>query len=149
MSPIKRRREKKRILIVTPEITYLPSDMGNMANYSSAKAGGLADVSGSLPIALHALKRGKNRLLDVRLVLPAYPDAVRAAGKLKKVADLHTTGAIGRVSILEGKLPGSDVTLWLVDAPGYFKIKFHNHQGVLYFHNMEAIKKLYRAKPSF
>ena len=85
MSPIKRRREKKRILIVTPEITYLPSDMGNMANYSSAKAGGLADVSGSLPIALHALKRGKNRLLDVRLVLPAYPDAVRAAGLDREV----------------------------------------------------------------
>lgn len=34
-----------RILIVTPEVTYLPDHMGNIANYLKAKAGGLADVS--------------------------------------------------------------------------------------------------------
>ena len=28
-----------RILIVTPEITYLPEGMGNMANHMTAKAG--------------------------------------------------------------------------------------------------------------
>ena len=37
-----------RILIVTPEVTYLPDDMGNIANYLKAKAGGLADVSAAL-----------------------------------------------------------------------------------------------------
>lgn len=88
--------------------------------YPLIKTGGLGDVSGSLPVALHALKRGKSRLVDVRLVIPAYPDAVKAAGKLKKVAELHSIGAIGPVNLLEGKLPGSDVTLWLVDAPQYF-----------------------------
>jgi len=41
-----------RILIVTPEITYLPHGMGNMANYLVAKAGGLADVSAALVSAL-------------------------------------------------------------------------------------------------
>ena len=39
---------KPCILIVTPEVTYLPQDMGNIANYLTAKAGGLADVSASL-----------------------------------------------------------------------------------------------------
>ena len=44
-----------RILIVTPEITYLPDGMGNMTNKLSAKAGGLADVSASLVSALYEL----------------------------------------------------------------------------------------------
>ena len=35
------------ILVVTPEITYLPEGMGKMANVLHAKAGGLADVSAS------------------------------------------------------------------------------------------------------
>ena len=43
---------KPRILIVTPEITYLPQGMGNMAGKLHAKAGGLADVSASLVAAL-------------------------------------------------------------------------------------------------
>ena len=36
--------KKPRILIVTPEITYLPEGMGNLAGQMSAKAGGMADV---------------------------------------------------------------------------------------------------------
>ena len=31
---------KPRILVVTPEITYLPEGMGNMGNILRAKAGG-------------------------------------------------------------------------------------------------------------
>ena len=55
-----------RILIVTPEITYLPDGMGNMANKMSAKAGGLADVSASLVAALFDLGA------DVHVALPHY-----------------------------------------------------------------------------
>ena len=55
-----------RILIVTPEITYLPHGMGNMSNQLSAKAGGLADVSASLVSALHELGA------DVHVALPHY-----------------------------------------------------------------------------
>lgn len=55
-----------RILIVTPEITYLPSGMGNMAQRMSAKAGGLADVSASLVSALYELGA------DVHVALPNY-----------------------------------------------------------------------------
>ena len=46
---------KPRILIVTPEITYLPEGMGNLAGRMSAKAGGMADVSASLVAALFDL----------------------------------------------------------------------------------------------
>ncbi len=55
-----------RILIVTPEITYLPQGMGNMSNQMRAKAGGLADVSASLVSALFKLGA------DVHVALPHY-----------------------------------------------------------------------------
>ena len=57
-----------RILIVTPEITYLPEGMGNLAGKMSAKAGGMADVSASLVAALYELGA------DVHVALPhRYP----------------------------------------------------------------------------
>ncbi len=55
-----------RVLVVTPEITYLPEGMGNMANRLKAKAGGLADVSSSLVAALFELG------VDVHVTLPHY-----------------------------------------------------------------------------
>ena len=55
-----------RILIVTPEITYLPDGMGNLAGKMSAKAGGMADVSASLVQALFELGA------DVHVALPHY-----------------------------------------------------------------------------
>ena len=58
--------QKPRILIVTPEITYLPSGMGNMAKHFTAKAGGLADVSAALVSALFELGA------DVHVALPHY-----------------------------------------------------------------------------
>lgn len=57
---------RPRILIVTPEITYLPAGMGNLAEHMSAKAGGLADVSASLVSALFDLGA------DVHVALPHY-----------------------------------------------------------------------------
>jgi starch synthase len=57
---------RPRILVVTPEITYLPSGMGNLAQRMSAKAGGLADVSASLVQALYDLGA------DVHVALPNY-----------------------------------------------------------------------------
>lgn len=59
-------RRNPRILVVTPEITYLPEGMGNMANRLTAKAGGLADVSASLVSALFELGA------DVHVALPHY-----------------------------------------------------------------------------
>jgi len=61
-----KKQKKPRILIVTPEITYLPAGMGNMTNRLSAKAGGLADVSASLVSALYGLGA------DVHVALPHY-----------------------------------------------------------------------------
>ena len=64
--PSKRQKRNPRILIVTPEITYLPEGMGNLAGKMSAKAGGMADVSASLVQALFRLGA------DVHVALPHY-----------------------------------------------------------------------------
>jgi ADP-glucose type glycogen/starch synthase len=66
MSSQKGKKRKPRILIVTPEITYLPAGMGNFAQSVNAKAGGLADVSASLVAALFELGA------DVHVALPHY-----------------------------------------------------------------------------
>ena len=59
-------QKNPRILIVTPEVTYLPDGMGNAANYLKAKAGGLADVSAALISAL--FEQGA----DVHVAMPDY-----------------------------------------------------------------------------
>ena len=67
--------DRPRILIVTPEITYLPSGMGNMAQRMSAKAGGMADVSSSLVNALFELGA------DVHIALPNYCKMFHSEGR--------------------------------------------------------------------
>ncbi len=78
------------------------------------KTGGLADVSGALPKALHDLKQ------DVRLILPAYQVLLAHAGQLTEVARLTLTGSVEPVRVLEGRLPGTHVVVYLVDAPRCF-----------------------------
>ncbi len=55
-----------RILIVTPEISYLPEGLGTLADHMHAKAGGLADVSSSLVKSLYEAGA------DVHVALPNY-----------------------------------------------------------------------------
>ncbi len=55
-----------RVLIVTPEVTCLPSGMGNLSNYLSVKAGGIADVSAGLIRSL--FEQGA----DVHVAIPDY-----------------------------------------------------------------------------
>ncbi len=77
------------------------------------KTGGLADVCGSLPRALTELGH------DVRLVLPAYPQALKRAGESRCVAELELPLA-GKTRLLETRLPHSSIPVYLVDAPQYF-----------------------------
>lgn len=78
------------------------------------KTGGLADVAYSLPRALQP------HLHELRMVMPAYRQAIERAGRLKPVATLHVAGFTESVRILEGKMPDSGIKIWLVDAPAYF-----------------------------
>lgn len=89
-----------RILFVTSEA------------YPLIKTGGLGDVAGSLPRALQDLQQ------DVRLLLPAYADAVPRASDLRPIATF--TEEAESITLLEGALPDSQLKVWLVDAPKYF-----------------------------
>lgn len=81
--------------------------------YPLAKTGGLADVSAALPIALASLG------VDVRLIMPGYPEALDKAADLKLAAQCGHDGALTR--LLSGRLPDSGLPVWLVDCPALFK----------------------------
>ncbi len=81
--------------------------------YPLAKTGGLADVSAALPIALSSLG------VDVRLVMPGYPEALDAAEGIKVEAKCANNGAPTR--LLSARLPDSGLPVWLVDCPTLFR----------------------------
>jgi len=82
--------------------------------YPLIKTGGLADVAASLPRAL--LKLGQ----DVKILLPAYASVLEkaAATGIKEIAKIAVDGYI--VSLKQTRLPGTKVTVWLVDIPEFF-----------------------------
>lgn len=89
------------------KILYISSEA-----FPLIKTGGLGDVSGSLSTAL--LKEAQ----DVRLVLPAYPEVLKKLASKKELAT--TTYYDLPVKIIESRLPGSNLIVWLVDCPAAF-----------------------------
>lgn len=88
-----------RVLFVTSEA------------YPLLKTGGLADVSYSLPMALHEMGQ------EVRVLMPAYSAALSKAGELRCVARFEVHGQ--NVAVLEGRLAPNGPLLWLLQHPGY------------------------------
>jgi len=75
------------------------------------KTGGLADVAGSLPVALSELDQ------DIRIILPKYHGIKYHEEPLYRC----TIRVQNReVNIFESQLPNSHVIVWLVDFPEYF-----------------------------
>jgi len=89
----------KRILFATSEA------------HPMIKTGGLADVSGSLPIALADLGQ------DIRIIMPNYHDISNCeTGRYLCTVRVNNCD----VNILETRLPNSEVIVWLVDFPAFF-----------------------------
>lgn len=78
------------------------------------KTGGLADVATSLPTALRQLGQ------DARLVIPAYPRALRQVRDPAPLCELRLPMSRASVRILAGRHPDHDLPVYLVDAPDYF-----------------------------
>jgi starch synthase len=84
-----------------------------------AKTGGLADVSGALPRELHAQGH------DVRVFMPLYSSIGRKALQLHAVEGAQDVplglGVLEyRVSLLEAKLPDTDLPVYLIDCPAVY-----------------------------
>jgi len=77
------------------------------------KTGGLADVAGSLPRALAELSQ------DVRVILPNY-QTIKKTEEVRFISSVRVNNQ--DANILETKLPGSDVIVWLVDCPALFDV---------------------------
>ena len=80
------------------------------------KTGGLADVAASLPKALSKERTESSSALDVRIIMPAYPEALAKAKKvmLKLVADF--TYDRTPIKIWLSRLPGARTPVYLIDA---------------------------------
>ena len=75
------------------------------------KTGGLADVLGALPQAL--ARQG----IDVRLLLPGLPAIAAAVLQQRLVCEIGPCFGAARVSLKLGLMPGSEVPVYLIDAP--------------------------------
>ncbi len=86
------------------------------------KTGGLADVAGSLPPALAA------RGCDIRLVLPAYPQALAQLAHTETAAHFQLADKT-RVEVLQGTLPGCDVVTYLLRIGKHFSLPGNPYNG--------------------
>ena len=78
------------------------------------KTGGLADIAASLPATLVELGH------DARLIIPAYPKAVKQVREPKPLCEVRVQGSHEQVRILAGRLPDSLLQVYLVEAPDHF-----------------------------
>ena len=111
-----------------------------------AKVGGLADVAGSLPKALHDLG------VDIRVVMPKHLSVERIAGPLKRVCDavVNMPSQVSGCGVDEARLPGSDVPVYFIEHHDYFSREgIYGPPGGAYADNLERLSFFCRAAMAF
>lgn len=73
------------------------------------KTGGLADVSAALPAALHEMG------VDVRILVPGYPQVLKVVPHLQAVADLSGQSHFPAARLLAGSLPNG-IPLFVIEC---------------------------------
>jgi len=79
------------------------------------KTGGLADVAAALPVAL------AGQGADVRLLLPGLPQVLDAVLHARLVQDIGPCFGAAKVRLLLGRMPGTRLPVYLVDAPYLYR----------------------------
>jgi len=79
------------------------------------KTGGLADVLAALPVA--QAEAGA----DVRLLLPGLPAMLEAVQGARTVIDIGSCFGALRVRLLQGRMPGTQLPVYLIDAPYLYR----------------------------
>lgn len=103
------RRSPIRVLFVTPELAPW------------FKSGGLGDVSAALPAAL------RQDGVDVRILLPAYPQFRKIFGNAKAVTGFLNFGGAFAPARLLSTTTGAPVPLFLIECPDHYQ-----HDGGVY-----------------
>jgi starch synthase len=121
-----------KILIASSELTPF------------AKTGGLADVCGSLPLALARLGE------QPAVIVPAYVRQIRGAGVPIQETGISFDIPIGTKvvpgTLLRSHLPGSSVPVYFVDQPDYFdRAELYREKGADYKDNCERFVFFCRA----
>lgn len=83
--------------------------------YPLVKTGGLADVAAALPPAL--AQAGA----DVRLLLPGLPAILDAVQSARPVVSIGACFGALKVRLLLGRMPGSHLPVYVVDAPHLYR----------------------------
>ncbi|WP_321783058.1 glycogen synthase GlgA [Paraburkholderia sp. J94] len=82
--------------------------------YPLLKTGGLADVTAALPAAL--IEQGA----DARVLLPGFPGVAADLADLRPVARLERSFGAPEASLELGRLPGSDVPVYMIRADAFY-----------------------------
>jgi len=108
-----------------------------------AKTGGLADVSGALPIELSRLGH------DASLIMPAYRQIQQAGLPIEDTGvtvDIPMGNKLVRGRYLRSRLPGSNVPVYFVKQDDYFhRDQLYTEQGADYNDNCERFTFFNRA----
>jgi len=94
----------------SPKLLHVAAEI-----FPLVKTGGLADVAGALPPAL--ARAGA----DVRLLLPGLPAIAESVLQPRAVCQIGPLFGAARITLRLGRLPGSHVSAYVLDAPYLYR----------------------------